>query len=86
MDKCLRCGKCCYFLGYPCTHLCFHNGKTFCDIYDERKGLRISTNDDVFMCGDRINSDRDYSGCPYNTKKPMSFKFKEKESSKEKEN
>jgi len=76
MSKCLRCGRCCYYLGFPCTHLHYLKDKTFCDVYDERKGLRFTTDGIPFICGDRVNSDSDYVGCPYNTKKPIYFKFK----------
>lgn len=51
-NLCSRCGNCCGAAeGDPCQHLIkADDGKYFCDIYDERFGLRASKSGREFMC------------------------------------
>lgn len=70
-DKCLRCGKCCYYNGIPCRYLRFNkDGTTYCKIYKRRLGAETGTAPG-HVCTTRKNSPYDYEGCPYNTGKPI---------------
>ena len=48
---CRRCGGCCGAFDDPCRHLKRDSqGKTYCEIYDKRFGLRETVNNDKFNC------------------------------------
>lgn len=48
---CIRCGGCCGAFDDPCLHLKRDDkGLTFCEIYDNRFGLRKTKNGEVFNC------------------------------------
>lgn len=79
MMKCLRCGKCCYYLPYigiaynpetpktpkKCKYLQVQGDKTFCRIYKNRLGVEI---DKGVFCVLRTSSMRKFEGCSYNHK------------------
>jgi len=63
-DKCLRCGKCCYFpqrfgLWAPCRYL--RDG--YCAIYKKRLGKMIGYG---MVCTKREDVHYNIPGCPYN--------------------
>jgi glycosyltransferase involved in cell wall biosynthesis len=72
-DKCLRCGKCCYFevdgKSLPCPYLqILDNGLTSCNIYDKRLGTIVfESGDKNICCGLRQDQHKNIAGCPYNT-------------------
>lgn len=81
-NKCLRCGKCCYFPtehdGWkPCRYLkTDFEGMTRCTIYNMRLGKLVNSGDNVFaatVCSLRKNSPYDFKGCPYNSGKKIIF-------------
>lgn len=85
MDKCKRCGQCCYIFtrasifkraeptNIPCQYLIFNkDGTTTCSVYEDRKKKDLHPEHSFMVCGERKSAPFDYWGCPYNTgKKPM---------------
>ena len=62
---CNHCGKCCYWNGQKCKNLVLlKSGKTLCRIYYNRLGSKTGTGDAI--CVNRIDSHKNYPGCPYN--------------------
>ena len=48
---CIRCGGCCGAYDDPCRHLkCNDDGRYYCDIYNNRFGLRKTVSGDEFHC------------------------------------
>jgi hypothetical protein len=71
IDKCLRCGQCCYAyykkIKKKCKYLKENNE---CSIYPRRLGALIATiHNKNFYCVMREVSDMDYPNCPYNSGK-----------------
>ncbi len=81
MDQrgCIRCGKCCYIrqpeeLPYKCRFLLrLKNGHTYCRVYHNRIGLRLSLLEKYkdFKCSPRCMTEHDFIGCPLNTDKEI---------------
>jgi hypothetical protein len=72
-DKCLKCGKCCYYL-YKCQLVpCkFLNKDNTCTIYDDRIGIIIDIdreNGIMYRCMKRNKYKPYIVGCGYNGKK-----------------
>ena len=48
---CINCGGCCGAYDDPCVHLKKNNsGKSYCEIYEKRFGLKKSINGEEFNC------------------------------------
>lgn len=74
MNKCLRCGQCCYInYNKPCKYLKQIKNKTQCTIYKNRIGTTINRYYLIIpeKCSHRKNSPWDYKNCPYNTNKTI---------------
>jgi len=75
--KCLRCGRCCYYLDedmyYPCKFLIKLGKKYFCRVYNNRLGRVNAVHKDgtKTVCMMREDSPYDFVGCPYNTGKQI---------------
>ena len=71
VDKCTRCGECCYIRingkKVKCPYLLQVGEKTLCRIYINRLGKHIATVDGKkFYCAMREQVHANYEGCPYN--------------------
>jgi len=73
MPKCLKCGKCCYWMDNGVLKRCpFLKKDNSCPRYYHRHGLIIGTQDGKpVYCNYRKEVPYDYNGCPYNTGKPI---------------
>ncbi len=50
-ELCIRCGGCCGAFDDPCLHLKKDkNNKTYCEIYENRFGLRKTVKGEEFRC------------------------------------
>lgn len=47
---CNHCGACCGAYEDPCQHLAFKDGKSFCQVYDQRLGEQRTLSGVVFNC------------------------------------
>ena len=79
-EKCLRCGKCCYYFKYDLLHKCrflklLDGNKTECEIYDMRLDKPVGVGEDFkpIICVGRDVSKNDYPGCPLNSGKPLLY-------------
>jgi len=77
-DKCLRCGKCCYWEGTPCKYLKFlKDGSTECEIYENRLGTLLYEDKVRWVkCGLREKNPFNYPGCPYNKEEWVMVEWK----------
>lgn len=72
-DKCLRCGRCCYYLKNKKLTRCrflvkLPSGRTLCRNYKKRVGTILGINDDgnQVICVPREFWPENYPNCPYN--------------------
>lgn len=50
MDKCKRCGDCCWLNGQPCENLKRKGNRFFCKIYGRHEGIRKTVIGEEFNC------------------------------------